>query len=239
MIERFGIGGRPTRVIIDTGPDFRAQLITAGVDAIDAVVYTHAHADHLHGIDDLRSFWIAQRKPVTVYTDDDTQARIDAAFGYCFQTPPGSQYPPFLERRRIEPGQEFVVDGPGGPVTLMPFRQIHGDISSLGFRAASVAYSCDFNDIPDESLNALDDLDLWVVDALRRRPHPSHCTVEQAIDWVKRIQPQRALLTHMTNELDYGALISSLPRHIKPAFDGLVVDFDLAENRLSESAANQ
>lgn len=229
LIERFAATDRPTRVVVDTGPDLRAQLIAAKVDAIDGVVYTHAHADHTHGIDDLRAYWMVQRRRVPVYTDDDTQQRLDDGFGYCFASPAGSAYPPFLTRHRITAGTPFRIDGPGGSIDLLPFAQTHGDIVSIGLRVGGIAYSCDFNDVPEQSLPALADLDLWILDALRYRPHPSHCSLEQALGWIATIKPRRAILTHMTNDLDYNELAGSLPDHIRPAYDGIAFEYELAE----------
>ncbi|MCW5696574.1 MAG: MBL fold metallo-hydrolase [Bauldia sp.] len=227
LIERFGDGREPTRVVIDTGPDLRAQLLAANVTSIDGVVYTHSHADHVHGIDDLRAFWMNAQRRVPVYTDDATQERLDQGFGYCFATPPGSAYPPFLDRHRLTPGVPLTIDGPGGPVSLLPYRQTHGDIESLGFRLGGLAYSCDISDVPEDSLPFLADLDIWIVDALRPRPHPSHLSLDQALDWIDRIKPRRAILTHMTTDLDYNALHRDLPAHIEPAYDGMTFELDI------------
>ncbi|MGV8838744.1 MAG: MBL fold metallo-hydrolase [Bauldia sp.] len=229
LFELFGDAPMPTRLVVDTGPDLRTQLLSAGVDELHGVVYTHAHADHVHGIDDLRAYWITggERRTVTVYSDDATQRRLDDGFGYCFRAPPGSAYPPFLRRVRVEAGTPFEVSGPGGTITVNPFDQAHGDIRSLGLRVGPVAYSCDFNDLPTASLPAVSGADLWVLDALRRAPHPSHCSVTQAIAWVERMKPKRAVFTHMTNELDYGTLHRDLPANIEPAYDGIRFEFDL------------
>ncbi len=233
MIERFGDGSVATRILIDTGPDLRTQLIAAGVTAIDAVVYTHAHADHVHGIDDLRTFWMTMRHPIPIYSDDATQHRLNEGFGYCFRAPVGSSYPPFLTRHRVEPGAPIVIDGAGGAVTLTPFAQIHGDIGSIGYRVGGVAYSCDFNDMPAASLPMLEGLDLWVLDALRERPHPSHCSLGEALQWIERMHPRHAALTHMTNELDYRTLHRDLPATVEPAYDGLTFEFELSEPGVS------
>ena len=229
MIERFDEAGGTTRVIIDTGPDIRAQILAAGVEAINGVVYSHSHADHVHGIDDLRAFWMITRQPVTIYSDDATQHRLDDGFGYCFAAPPGSPYPPFLLRRRIRAGEPFTIDGPGGPVTLAPLDQVHGDIRSLGFRIGPLAYSCDFNDLPAETVTSLGGLEFWILGALRYKPHPSHCSLDEALEWTRRIRPRRAVLTHMTNELDYATLRHELPAGVEPAYDGISFDFAIAE----------
>ena len=225
LIERFADEGqRPTRVLIDTSPDLRAQMLAARVDAIDGVVYTHTHADHVHGIDDLRAYALIARRMVDVYADDDTYAKLVSSFGYCFRAPPGSAYPPILKRTRIEAGTPFAVHGPGGPVTLLPFRQIHGDIESLGIRVGGIAYSCDVSDIPEESIAALRGLDTWIVDALRHTPHPSHFSLGRALEWIARIGPRRAYLTHLHADLDYRATLAILPAGVEPAYDGLVIE---------------
>jgi phosphoribosyl 1,2-cyclic phosphate phosphodiesterase len=225
VIERFDNAERPTRVIVDTGPDLRAQLLAANIDFIDAVIYTHAHADHVHGIDDLRAFWHRDEKLVDVYADDATSAHLHAAFAYCFEQPPGSLYRPILKRHRIEPGSPVVIEGAGGPLVVTPLRQIHGDTQSLGLRVAGLGYSCDVSNLPDESLAQLQGLDLWIVGALRYRPHPSHFSVSEAVAWAGRIKPRRMLLTHLHGDLDYATLKRDLPPFIEPAYDGLTVEF--------------
>lgn len=225
LIERFGdTDQRPTRVLIDTGPDLRVQMLAAKVDALDGVVYTHTHADHVHGIDDLRSYALIQRRMIDVYADDPAYAKLISSFGYCFRAPPGSAYPPILRRTRIVAGTPFMVDGPGGLVTLLPFRQLHGDIESLGIRVGTIAYSCDVSGLPDESLPALAGLDAWVVDALRQAPHPSHFNLGQALQWIERIAPRRAYLTHLHADLDYAEMMSVLPAGVEPAYDGLSIE---------------
>jgi phosphoribosyl 1,2-cyclic phosphate phosphodiesterase len=224
-VERLDGGDRPTRVLVDSGPDLRAQLLAANVDSIDAVVYTHAHADHLHGIDDLRAFWQNTKQLVDVYADDNTIAHLDRAFGYCFTRPPGSFYPSMLKHHRIAAGTPLTIKGSGGLLTLTPFRQIHGDSHSLGLRVGGLAYSCDVSDFPSESLSLLTDLDVWIVDALRYRPHPSHFSVAEATAWISRLRPRRAILTHLHGDLDYATLKRDLPPSIEPAYDGMTIDF--------------
>jgi phosphoribosyl 1,2-cyclic phosphate phosphodiesterase len=146
-------------------------------------------------------------------------------FGYCFVTPPGSNYPPILNAHRIAAGQPVTIEGPGGPITALPFRQDHGDIESLGFRFGDVAYSSDVRDLPPESVAALSGLDLWIVDALRYHPHPSHFSVAEALDWIARLSPRRAVLTNLHTDLDFNELRSRLPPNIEPAYDGLKIEF--------------
>ena len=220
LVEKTGPGGT-TVVLVDTSPDLREQLLDADVTALDAVLFTHAHADHTHGIDDLRPLAILHRKRLDVYTDEDTSKALHARFGYCFQTPPGGAYPPILTEHRFREGREIVVDGPGGPITALPFRQRHGDIDSFGFRFGDVAYSSDVNGFPENSLEHLHNLDMWIVDALRETPHPTHFTVTEALDHIALLKPRRAILTNLHTDLDYATLEQKLPPGIVPAYDGL------------------
>jgi phosphoribosyl 1,2-cyclic phosphate phosphodiesterase len=220
LVERRGPDG-VTRVLIDTSPDLREQLLDAGVEALDAVVYTHEHADHTHGIDDLRAITIATGRLVDAYLDAKTSALLRERFGYCFITPEGSDYPPILVDRRIEPGGAFTVHGQGGPIRFMPLRLVHGSIDALGFRIGGLAYTPDLNAIPDESVPFLEGLDTWVIDALRPRPHPSHFSLQEALEWVRRLKPRRAVLTNLHVDLDYRWLERTLPEGVRPAHDGL------------------
>jgi phosphoribosyl 1,2-cyclic phosphate phosphodiesterase len=210
-----------TRVLVDTSPDLREQLLDAEVDWIDGVFYTHEHADHTHGIDDLRSLFIKRRQRVDVYFDKSTAAMMRSRFAYCFQSPPGSGYPPIVTDHRLTAGVPVSVIGKGGPITVLPFLQEHGDINSLGFRFAGLAYSCDLSGIPSSSLEALSALDVWIVDALRYTPHPSHFSVDDALRWIERIKPKCAVLTNLHADLDYDVLQAKLPAHVTPAFDGM------------------
>jgi phosphoribosyl 1,2-cyclic phosphate phosphodiesterase len=223
IIEQIASGGT-TRVLVDTGPDVRAQLLAAGVNSLDAVVYTHSHADHTHGIDDLRAFWQNTHRLVDVYADGATIDRLQAAFGYCFATAPGSSYPPILKHHPMSAGMPLTIAGAGGPMNILPFRQIHGEIDSMGLRVGALAYSCDVRDIPDGSLPALAGLDVWIVDALRPGPHPSHFSLREAIAWIGRTKPRRAVLTHMHTDLDYATLKRELPPGIEPAYDGMEIE---------------
>ena len=220
LVERQNNDGT-TRVLIDTSPDLREQLLDAEVDWLDAVLISHEHADHTHGIDDLRSLAIHRRRRVDVYLDAATAKVVTARFGYCFVTPPGSEYPPILTEHRVEPGREIVIDGAGGTIETLPFVQEHGDVVSLGFRFGRLAYSCDLKRLPPESLAVLAGIDVWIVDALRYKPHPSHFSVDEALDWIARVKPQRAILTNLHADLDYDALRAKLPAHVEPAYDGM------------------
>lgn len=229
LLERFDDGERPTRILVDTGPDMRAQLLAADVGFVDAVIYTHRHADHIHGIDDLRTFWFTTRRLVDIYADAATGARLREAFRYCFDTPPGSFYPPILKQHTLTMGTPLTVTGAGGPLTVTPFRQVHGEIDSVGLRAGGLAYSCDVSDLPEEALPLVADLDVWIVDALRYQPHPSHFSVADALGWIDRLKPRRAILTHMHIDLDYATLAQELPQGIEPAHDGMRIELPLDE----------
>jgi len=226
MVERISAGG-VTRVIIDTGPDFREQMLHAGVDRIDAIVYTHGHADHIHGIDDLRGYALVQRRLIDIYADAPTHARLMEGFGYCFRTPEGSSYPPILLAHRIDHGRAFSVEGEGGPLTFVPLPQVHGDIVSLGFRIGPLAYCSDVSEFPVTTPALMNDLDLLVIDALQYRRHPSHFALDQALEWIERLRPRRALLTHLHIPMDYATVDAETPDHVQPAHDGLVAEFDI------------
>ena len=225
LVERRAASGI-TRVLVDTSPDLREQLLDAEVDWLDAVFYTHAHADHTHGIDDLRSLVIKHRRRVDVYLDEPTGRALHARFGYCFRSPPGSEYPPIVTEHRLAAGRPVTVEGEGGTVTALPFLQEHGSIASVGFRFGALAYSCDLSGLPAESIAALKGVDVWVVDALRYRPHPSHFSVDEALAWIGRIKPARAILTNLHSDLDYDALRARVPRHVEPAYDGLTIELE-------------
>jgi len=223
LIERRdGQGGQGvTRVLVDTSPDLREQLIDSEVDWLDGVLYSHEHADHTHGIDDLRALFLKRQRRVDVYLDDATAAMMQTRFGYCFASPPGSDYPPIVTAHRLVAGTPVNLSGEGGPIAVLPYLQDHGDMPSLGFRFGNVAYSCDLSGIPETSLPALADLDVWLVDALRYRPHPSHFSLDDALNWIERLKPRQAILTNLHADLDYEALRGKLPVHVVPAFDGM------------------
>lgn len=227
MFERVAPDGRATRVVIDTGPDFRAQMLAAGVARIDAVAYTHAHADHIHGIDDLRGYWLEQRNLIDVFANAPTLSRLQQAFGYCFETPPGGSYPPIVRANLIDPPASFTVEGEGGPLTFEPLLQVHGDINSLGFRVGRLAYCPDVSAFPATTAARLHDLDVLVIDALQYKTHPSHFSLEQALDWIERLKPGRAVLTHMHTPLDYDAVDAQTPPDVAPAYDGMVLEIPL------------
>jgi phosphoribosyl 1,2-cyclic phosphate phosphodiesterase len=225
LVERHAGDGR-TAVLVDTGPDLREQILETGVDWLDAVFYTHDHADHTHGIDDLRIICYRRRQLVDVYCTDFTRFVLEKRFDYCFQTQEGSSYPPIVRAHSIQPGEAVRIDGAGGPITVIPFLQLHGNIETLGFRFGNLAYSSDVHDLPEQSLPLLKGLDVWIVDALRRSTHPSHFSLGEALDWIARVGPKRAILTHMHIELDYDALRRELPGGVEPAYDGMRIKLE-------------
>lgn len=225
LVERLE-GDKRTVVVIDTGPDFREQMLAADVGWADGVVYTHPHADHIHGIDDLRSFVINKRRRVDTYSDAATSARLHEAFGYCFATPPGSTYPPIVVDHRIEAGVPFAITGEGGPITLTPYAQQHGDIESLGFRIGGLAYSSDISALPVESERFVRGAEVFIVDALRYTPHPSHFSLDEAVACARRVEARQTILTHMHIDLDYEAVHRALPADIEPGFDGMVIELE-------------
>ncbi|MGB3338043.1 MAG: MBL fold metallo-hydrolase [Devosia sp.] len=225
LLEGWSEGSEaPTRIVIDTGCDLREQMLVAMVDRVDAVLYTHAHADHTHGIDDLRVLALHNRRRVNVYFDSETGERLRQAFGYCFEAPKGSDYPPILNAHTIAPGDVFEVDGPGGSITVTVFEQIHGNIASMGFRVGNLAYSCDLSGFPEASFPAISGLDLWIVDALRPTPHPSHLSLPETLEWIARFAPKQAILTNMHIDLDYAQTEAGTPGNVTPAFDGMQLD---------------
>lgn len=227
LIERISASGEITRIAIDTGPDFRDQMLDAGATHLDGVVYTHAHADHIHGIDDLRGYFLAQRRRIDIFADKPTLTRLREGFGYCFETPPGSSYPPILEPHEIDHDNSFTIEGAGGPVTFQPLTQIHGDTITLGFRIGPLAYCPDVSDFPAQTEARLAGLDLLVIDALQYRPHPSHFSLAQALERIEMLAPKRAVLTHMHIPLDYATVLAETPDHVEPAYDGLAIELAL------------
>lgn len=226
LLERSGAGGT-TRLLIDTGPDLVPQLTDAGVGLLDAVVWTHPHADHIHGIDDLRQIVHNRGTMLPGWADAPTAAALIRRFGYVFETPPGSSYPPIVALNRID--GPFVIDGPGGALSLTPFTVDHGDITALGFRIAglqggrALVYLPDVKAIPEAAWPAIMDAEVFICDALRRTPHPSHAHLSLTLGWIERARARRAVITNMHIDLDHDAVMAETPDHVIPAFDGLVI----------------
>lgn len=212
---------QPTRLLVDAGADLREQLIDAGVQWIDALLLTHAHADHVHGLDDLRPLTMAMHRMIDCYLDAPTWETIGLRFDYLFATPPGSNYPPLLTPQHLTPGVAFAPDGPGGALKCLPFRLNHGEIDALGYRFGNCAYTPDVKYVPEESAPFLENLDLWIVDALRHRLHPSHLSLGETLELIERFRPKRAVLTNLHTDLDYEVLRKSLPEGVEPAYDGM------------------
>jgi phosphoribosyl 1,2-cyclic phosphate phosphodiesterase len=223
LIERVA-NDQYTRILIDASPDLREQLLSVPADVLHGVLFTHDHADHTHGIDDLRMVSYAMKRRIDTWADAETLASLKKRFAYCFAKPPDSGYPAILNAHTINPPDPIVIDGPAGSIEAIPIPQAHGDMTSLGFRFGNLAYSPDLSDVPETSVAFLLGLDVWVLDALRFTPHPSHFHVKRALEWVERLKPKRAILTHMTTDLDYDVLLSELPEGIQPAYDGMVIE---------------
>lgn len=212
-----------TRVLIDTTPDMRNQLLDADVGTLDAVLYTHAHADHVHGIDDLRMIGFNMRQQLQVWADGDTTDALLARFGYAFVQPKGSPYPAICELNTIS--GDVTITGAAGPITFSPIEVTHGSIDALGFRVGDVAYMPDVSEIPPDAWDKLQGLDLWIIDALRRAPHPTHSHLDNTLLWIAASKTKRAILTNMHNDLDYETVAAETPAHIDPAFDGMEITF--------------
>lgn len=221
LVTRTSAQGQ-TRVLIDTTPDMRQQLLDAGTGALDAVVYTHAHADHTHGIDDLRMVVFNMRQRLQVYADAPTTQAITDRFGYAFVQPEGSSYPPICELNLID--GPFEITGAGGPITFTAVIPVlHGGMHTVGFRIADCAYIPDVATFPDAAWAHLQNLDLWIIDALRRDPHPTHAHLARTLEWIAAVAPKQAVLTNMHNDLDYATLAGEIPDHVQPAYDGLTL----------------
>lgn len=222
LIEKV-VDKKKTTILVDTGPDIRAQMLAAGMRSADAVLYTHDHADHTHGLDDLRFLAYRMKRRVEVWADERTCESLTTRFAYAFAGGGQKDYPPILRPNTIRAPEPFVITGEAGPVEVTPIPQHHGNIPSLGFRVGGIAYSPDISGLEPEALPLLEGLDVWIVDALRYQFHPNHFNVEQALEWIARLRPKRAILTHLNVELDYDTLCRELPEGVEPAYDGLTV----------------
>lgn len=212
-----------TSVVIDTSPEFREQAIRAGIKHLDAILWTHDHADQTHGVDDMRAFTFGGSRPIDGYMDAATRETLLRRFDYVFAGKLG--YPSICRDHLIPPhGTPWGIDGAGGLLPILTFDQAHGPIRTVGYRMGDIAYSSDVSDLPEESVPALQGLKVWIVDALRRKPHPTHFHLEKTLEWVDRLRPERTILTNLHNELDYDALRSQLPPGVEPAFDQMRID---------------
>lgn len=226
LVEREGPKGT-TRILIDTGPDMVPQLLAADVGELDGVLYTHAHADHTHGIDDLRQIVYNMGRIMPIWADRETANALTDRFGYIFETPEGSHYPPIGELRRI--GGPFGVDGAGGRLSFTPFEVDHGGITALGFRIAGedggLVYLPDVLSIPEAAWPAIEGCEVFICDALRYTPHPSHAHLALALEWIERSGAARGIVTNMHIDLDYDEVMQMTPDHVVPAHDGLAIGF--------------
>lgn len=226
LVERFSDLGEPTRILIDTSPDLREQLLACGTTHLDAVVYTHDHADQAHGIDDVRALAIRQRSQIPVYFDEDTRGRLESRFDYIFRGAGG--YPPILAPQPVvKPLEPVIIPGRGGPVEFLPMDMEHGRIRCMGYRMGDLAYCNDVNGLPDATMNALTGLDVLIIDALRYAPHPSHAHLDLTLSWIAQLKPRRAILTNLHVDMDYQTLRRDLPDGVEPAYDGMEIEFDL------------
>ncbi len=214
------------RVLVDTSPDLRDQLLDAGIDRIDAVLYTHDHADHLHGIDDLRVVRRNTERNIDAWAVPDLLRRIERRFGYLFSDfsdrgdlEPGELYRPILDGRPIE--GPFRV----GELDVVPFEQDHGICASTGFRFGRFAYSTDVVALSDAAFEALAGIELWIVDCLRDgTEHPTHANLDTTLGWIERLGVPRAVLTHMNHQADYEQMRAVLPEGVEPGYDGMVLE---------------
>lgn len=208
-----------SRILVDTGPDLREQLLDAGVSDVSAVIWTHDHADHCHGIDDLRQLFHARGAPVEGYARAETLQSLRVRFGYAFEGKGG--YPPVATGKFLPDELEI------GPIRVRTVDQPHGDVTSAGLRfeanGRSIVYATDFHELSRAMLLLYRGTDVWIVDALRRRPHPSHGHLSQVLGWVMDVKPARAILTHMDQSMDYAGLLAELPGGVEPAYDGMEI----------------
>lgn len=217
-----------TRLLIDTPPDLREQLLDAGADWLSAVLYTHAHADHLHGIDDIRGVNRTMQQAIPVYLDQATHESIQSRFGYVLEaipprddgTPPFYYKPVLAPQHVIEAGDSFEIGGQ----SVRVFDQDHGFSHTLGYRIGDFAYSTDVTRLDDSAFELLAGVRVWMIAVLGWNDHPTHAHVDKALDWIERVGPERGVLGHLSPKIDYRTLKDYLPDHVEPAFDGMVIE---------------
>ena len=218
LVRRRGPDGE-TCVLIDTSPDLREQALLAGIRHVDGVIYTHDHADQTHGIDDLRVFAMRARRRIPAWLDAATRAALTARFAYIFESVQG--YPAILEARDVPPhGSVWAIDGAGGPIPVTTFDQGHGPIRSVGVRCGPVSYSSDVDAMDQVALDAVRGSSLWIIDALRFTPHPTHAQLDRTLEWIGAAQVERAVLTNLHIDMDYNVLRSIVPPNVEVAYDG-------------------
>jgi phosphoribosyl 1,2-cyclic phosphate phosphodiesterase len=211
-----------TRLLVDTSPDLREQLLDADVRAFDAVIFTHAHADHIHGLDELREVNRAMGKPLAAYAPADTMKVLTSRFDYAFKgIPEGAPiFRPWLVPTTVEAGTPFQIR----QIAVHPFLQDHGGSATTGYRFGEVAYSTDLLELPETSRDVVRGAKLWIVGAYGLTPHPTHAHVDRVLEWAADLKPDRTVITHMSNAIDYETLKARLPEHIEPAYDGMVIE---------------
>ena len=206
-------------ILIDTGPDLRSQSLRENIKHVDAVLYTHTHADHLHGIDDLRAFCVLQRKQIPLYAKHDAVAHITQKFGYTLRDPSDFWEMPVLRTENVD--APFALFG----VKITPIPVIHGKSQIFGYRIGNMAYMTDVSEIPESSFTLLENLDIVLLDCLREAAHPTHINIEQSLAYISRINAKQSYMIHMTHDLEYATLSSRLPKNIFVGFDGLKLSF--------------
>lgn len=212
-----------TRILVDTSPDLRQQLLNAEVTRLNAVLFTHYHADHLNGIDDLRPINRVMNAPLDAYGDKETLSVIDERFGYVFEplaVDAKVYYKPTLIPRTLSDMDVFQV----GDIEIATFVQDHGYCDTLGFRFGPIAYTTDVVELPEHAFDMLDGIEVWIIGTLADNPHPTHVHVDKALEWVERVKPKRGVFTHLSGLFDYDALNARLPSHVEPAYDGMVIE---------------
>lgn len=225
--------GAATRLLIDTSPDLRQQMLDGAISRIDGVAFTHAHADQAHGIDDVRAFVYRRGERLDAFMNPETRKIMRARFDYIFQTPDGSNYPPLMIDKVLTPSEEAVLTGPGGEIRFSLFDVMHGQEPCSGLRIGPLAYSPDVNGLDHDAMQALSGTKVWIVDALREKPHPSHAHVDLALDWLSQIKPELGLLTNLHIDLDYKALLKRLPEGVRPSFDGMEITISLPDELIA------
>ena len=230
LVRRLGGGAETeTTAVVDTAPELRIQTAQAGARRLDAVLLTHDHADQVHGIDDVRAFFMRQQAPIPCWMNAATRASMTQRFGYIFEG--GGGYPPICRAQTIPPdGGPWAVEGPSGPIPVVTFDQDHGAVRSVGYRFGDVAYSSDVVELDERAMESLAGLEVWIVDALRYRPHPTHAHLERTLGWIETLKPARAILTNLHIDMDYETLKAELPAGVEPAYDGLRFLHELRDN---------
>jgi len=213
--------GKITRVLVDTSPDLRSQLLAAGVTSLDGVIYTHTHADQCHGIDDVRAIVYRQAGRLPAYASSASAKELLERFDYIFETPPGSSYPPLMAMHDVSRDVQYAIEGAGGPLAFSLFDVQHGGAPCSGVRAGPLAYTPDVNGLDGNAFASLEGASVWIVDALRDKPHPSHAHVAMTLDWLKRVKPVLGVLTNLHIDLDYRKLLGRCPAGVRPAYDGM------------------